>query len=87
LFITLGIQFIGGSFFQSIGKAVPALILNISRQVIFLIPGIMILPLFFELNGVWLSLPLSDFLSTVMTLFFIAYELKQINKLQLKDNF
>jgi len=33
------------------------------------------------------SMPASDFLSTVMTLFFIAYELKQINKLQLKDNF
>jgi len=87
LFITLGIQFIGGSFFQSIGKAVPALILNISRQVIFLIPGIIILPIFFKLNGVWLSLPLSDFLSTTLTLFFISYELKLIKKLQIKDNF
>ena len=86
LFITLGIQIIGGSFFQSIGKAVPALILNISRQVIFLIPGIIILPLFFKLNGVWLSLPISDFLTTVMTLVFILYELKLIKKLQIKDN-
>jgi putative MATE family efflux protein len=87
LFITLGIQIIGGSLFQSIGKAVPALILNISRQVIFLIPGIIILPLFFKLNGVWFSLPLSDFLSTTLTLFFIANELKLIKKLQMKDNF
>lgn len=87
LFITLGIQFIGGSFFQAIGKVVPALILNISRQVIFLLPGIIILPLFFKLNGVWFSLPLSDFLSTTLTLFFIAYELKLIKKLQMKDNF
>jgi putative MATE family efflux protein len=86
LFITLGIQFVSGSFFQSIGKAVPALILNISRQVIFLIPGIIILPLFFQLNGVWFSLPLSDFLSTIMALFFIAYELKLIKKLQMKNN-
>ena len=86
LFITLGIQIIGGSFFQSIGKAVPALILNISRQVIFLIPGIIILPLFFKLNGVWLSMPLSDFMSTTLTLFFVAYELKLIKKLQMKDN-
>lgn len=87
LFITLGIQFIGGSFFQAIGKVVPALILNISRQVIFLLPGIIILPIFFKLNGVWFSLPLSDFLSTALTLFFIAYELKLIKKLQMKDNF
>src|SRR5450830_1313883 len=83
-FITLGIQFIGGSFFQAIGKAVPALILNIARQVVFLIPGIIILPLFFKLNGVWFSLPLSDFLSTVLTSFFVLYELKLIKKLQLK---
>lgn len=85
-FITLGIQFIGGTFFQAIGKAVPALILNIARQVVFLIPGIIILPLFFKLNGVWFSLPLSDFLSTVLTSFFVLYELKLIKKLQLKEN-
>ncbi len=46
LFITLGIQFIRGTFFQSIGKAVSVLILNISRQVIFLLSGIIILPFF-----------------------------------------
>ncbi|MHB1347251.1 MAG: MATE family efflux transporter [Candidatus Humimicrobiaceae bacterium] len=87
LFITLGIQIIGGSFFQSIGKAVPALILNISRQVIFLIPGIIILPIFFKLNGVWLSLPLSDFLSTALTLTYVSLEIKLINKLMSKNNF
>ena len=85
VFITLGLQFIGGSFFQAIGKAVPAIILNISRQVIFLIPGILVLPRFFGLNGVWLSLPISDFLSTVLTLIFIAYELKVLKKLQMKE--
>ncbi|MEI7616093.1 MAG: MATE family efflux transporter [Actinomycetota bacterium] len=85
VFITLGLQFIGGSFFQAIGKAVPAIILNISRQVIFLIPGILVLPRFFGLNGVWLSLPISDFLSTVLTLIFIGYELKQFKKLQIKN--
>jgi len=84
-FITLGIQFIGGSFFQAIGKAIPALILNIARQIIFLIPAIAILPIFFKLNGVWASLPLSDFLATVLTIIFIFNELKTINKLQLKE--
>jgi len=85
VFITLGLQFVGGSFFQAIGKAVPAIILNISRQVIFLIPGILILPHFFGLNGVWLSLPISDFLSTALTLIFIGYELKLFKKLEIKD--
>jgi putative MATE family efflux protein len=82
-FITLGIQIVGGTFFQAIGKAIPALILNISRQVIFFIPSIIILPLFMGLNGVWFSMPLSDILSTIMTIIFIFYELKVIRKLQL----
>jgi putative MATE family efflux protein len=85
-FITLGIQFIGGSFFQAIGKALPALILNIARQIIFLIPAIIILPVFFKLNGVWASLPLSDFLATLLTIIFVLNELKTIKKLQLKRN-
>ena len=77
-FITLGVQIIGGSFFQAIGKAIPALILNISRQVIFLIPAIIIMPLFLGLNGVWLSMPFSDLMSTILTVIFIIYELKVI---------
>jgi len=82
-FITLGVQIVGGTFFQAIGKAVPALILNISRQVIFLIPAIIVLPLFMGLSGVWFSMPLSDILSTIMTVIFIFYELKIIKRLQL----
>ncbi|MHB8281104.1 MAG: hypothetical protein ACYDIA_26245 [Candidatus Humimicrobiaceae bacterium] len=66
--------------------SLPATIGLIARQVVFLIPGIIILPLFFKLNGVWFSLPLSDFLSTVLTSFFVLYELKLIKKLQLKEN-
>ncbi len=77
-FITLGVQIIGGSFFQAIGKAIPALILNISRQVIFLIPAIIIMPNFLGLNGVWLSMPFSDLMSTILTVIFIIYELKVI---------
>ncbi len=85
-FITLGVQIVGGTFFQAIGKAIPALILNISRQVIFLIPAIIILPLFMGLNGVWFSMPLSDILSTIMTVIFIFYELRVIRKLQVKTD-
>ena len=48
-----GIQIIGASYFQAIGKAKPAFILTISRQVLFLIPLILILPLFLQLDGLW----------------------------------
>jgi putative MATE family efflux protein len=84
-FITLGFQFIGGTLFQAIGKALPALLLNVTRQIIFLIPAILILPIFFGLNGIWCSLPLSDLLTTILTSAMLFHELKSINKLSLKD--
>ena len=80
LFPALGFQIIGGSFFQAIGKAWPATIITVSRQVIFLIPAIIVLPLFFGLNGVWMSWPFSDFMDLIVTGIFILRELSIINK-------
>jgi len=84
-FVTIGFQFIGGNLFQAIGKALPALFLNITRQVIILIPAILILPVFFGLNGIWYSLPLCDLLTTILTAILLLNELKLINRLLLKD--
>ena len=50
------------------------------RQLVFLLPAIFILPLFFDLNGVFLAWPVSDFLSSIVTLIFLLLELKLINK-------
>ncbi len=80
LFPTLGITIIGGSFFQAIGKALPATIITVSRQLLFLLPAIFILPLFFDLNGVWLSWPVSDFLAFLVTGIFVLREVSIINK-------
>jgi putative MATE family efflux protein len=55
-----GYQIIGGGVFQALGKAVPALLLTLSRQVLILIPMVIILPNFFGLNGVWYAFPVSD---------------------------
>lgn len=76
----IGVQMLGGGFFQAIGKAAPALILTITRQVLFLIPAAFLLPLIFGLNGVWLSVPVSDFLSVAVTVFWISKEIKIFNK-------
>ncbi len=76
----LGFLIVGGVIFQSIGKPLPALIIEFSRQVIFLIPAILILPLFFGVNGVMLSWPVSDFLSFLVTGVFVLLELKILNK-------
>ena len=82
----LGFQFVGGTFFQAIGKALPATIITLSRQVIFLIPAILIFPLFWGLTGIWLSWPFSDFMDVIVCLAFIFWELKIINTAMKKKN-
>lgn len=57
----LGFQNIGTFFFQSMGKAVPSILLSMSRQVLFLIPLILILPIFFNIPGIWIAFPVADF--------------------------
>ncbi len=76
----IGISIIGSNYMQSIGKAKIAMILSLLRQVIILIPMILILPKFFELNGVWMAQPVSDFLSTVITGIVIIKEFKSYKK-------
>tara|TARA_B110000967_G_scaffold121579_1_gene124158 strand:- start:31 stop:1380 length:1350 start_codon:yes stop_codon:yes gene_type:complete len=63
----IAIQLIGSAYFQAVGKAVPALLLTLSRQGFFFIPLIFILPLWYGELGVWMAFPVSDVLSTILT--------------------
>jgi len=63
----IGIQMIGSSYFQAVGKARPAFFLGLSRQFIFLLPLMIVLPLVFGLWGVFAAFPAADFLSTLVT--------------------
>jgi len=66
IFISLpimGIGFIGGAFFQAIGKPIPALVLTLARQGLFMIPLMYILSYFLGLDGVWFSMPLGEILA------------------------
>ncbi len=56
----VGGQIVISNFFQSIGKAGVSIFLSLSRQLLFLVPSLLILPQFFGIDGVWASLPLSD---------------------------
>ena len=67
----LGFQIIGASYFQAINEAKTSMILSILRQVIVLIPLILILPLFFNLDGLWLSQPCADLVATALTAYFL----------------
>lgn len=60
-----------GNFFQSIGKAKKSIVLSLSRQVLFLIPLLLILPNFIGIKGVWLSIPISDIIATILSIIMI----------------
>ena len=72
----IAIQLIGSAYFQAVGKAVPALLLTLSRQGFFFIPLIFILPLWHGELGVWIAFPVSDVLSTLLTAFILYREVK-----------
>lgn len=75
----IGFQIIAGNFFQSTGKAGVAALLSLLRQVIILLPALMILPHFFNIQGVWLAGPVADTLSAIVVLFFLWREIKRLN--------
>lgn len=70
------VQLIGAGYFQAVGKAIPALLLTLTRQGFFFIPLILILPQFYGELGVWISFPISDLISTVITAYFLRREVK-----------
>lgn len=79
MFPIVGFQIVASSFFQSIGKAKVSIFLSLTRQVLFLIPALIILPRFFGLNGVWLGGPVADITSSLLTLFVLKWQLKKLN--------
>jgi len=78
MFPIAGFQIVTSNFFQSIGRAKISIILTLSRQVIFLIPSLLILPNIFGLAGVWTSIPAADFFSTIMTFYILKTQGKKV---------
>ncbi|WP_245612693.1 MATE family efflux transporter [Kosmotoga pacifica] len=72
----IGFQVIGAGMFQALGKGLPALILSMARQILFLIPIVLILPYFFGLNGIWASFPIADALAFIVTFVLFLKEMK-----------
>jgi len=66
LFPIVGFQMVASTFFQSIGMAGKAIFMSLTRQVLFLLPCLIILPTFFGVKGVWYSMPAADMLSSII---------------------
>ncbi|MFY9151542.1 MAG: MATE family efflux transporter, partial [Prolixibacteraceae bacterium] len=77
----VGFQVVAGNFFQSMGKAKIAVGLTLLRQVIILIPLIYLLPNYFGLHGIWMSMPISDVCSAVVVTFILFNHWKKLNVL------
>lgn len=76
----IAIQLIGAGYFQAAGKAIPALLLTLTKQGFFLIPLVLILPNYFGIFGVWISFPIADVLSTIVTGVFLKKEMNETLK-------
>lgn len=74
----IGFQVVGASYFQAVGKPLQASFLSLSRQVLLLIPALLILPVFYGLNGVLYAGPVSDMGSAVLTGAFLLMELRRL---------
>ena len=67
-------QLIGSAYFQAAGKAMPALLLTLLKQGIFLIPLAYLLPIYYGIDGVWWSFPIADTLATIITVLVLKRE-------------
>ena len=76
----LGFQLAAGGYFQAVGHAGEALFLSTLRQLILLIPLMLILPLFFGLHGLYASFPITDVFATVVTYFVFKRSFARLHK-------
>ena len=81
-FPIVGFQMIGTNFFQCLGMVKKSIILSLSRQLLFLLPLLYCLPLWMGANGVWMSFPISDVLSAILTAILLRRLFKKFNTLK-----
>ena len=78
----VGLSMVSANLFQCLGMVKVSIFLSLSRQLLFLVPLIYLLPLRFQENGVWYSLPVSDFVSFLVTVFFVFRLMRKFSRLE-----
>lgn len=78
----VAVQMVSTNFFQSLGFAKKAIFLSTNRQLLFLIPFLIVLPRFFGTDGIWASLPLADTISVIVAIIMVVYQIRQFKKLE-----
>ncbi len=77
VFPIVGFQMVATNFFLSIGMSKKAIFLSLTRQMLFLIPCLIVLPRFFGTLGVWISMPVADTIATVVTAIVLVNQFKK----------
>lgn len=79
-FPLVGFQMVTSNFFQSIGMANKAIFLSLTRQLIILLPCLLVLPRFFGEYGVWYSMPVSDLLASLTAMYMLWRQFRQFRR-------
>lgn len=80
MFPVVGYQMVVTNFFQSIGKAKISIFLSLSRQLLFLLPLLVVLPHMFGIDGVWAAMPASDAIAAIIAAWIMALYMKKFKK-------
>jgi len=81
MFPLVGFQVVVGGFFQYIGKAPLAIFVSLTRQLLFLLPLLNILPRYFGAYGVWISMPISDSMSILLAFILFTWQMSKMKRL------
>ncbi len=76
----IGVQIVITNYFQSVGKAGKAILLSLTRQVLFLIPLIILLPRYFGLDGIWMAGPIADAIASILAGVFLYNEFRHLDE-------
>ena len=80
MFPLVGFQIVTGNFFQYIGKAKRAILLSMTRQMLFLVPLLIVLPRWFGTDGVWYSMPVADASATLLAAVLLFFQLRKFRR-------
>ena len=86
VFPIIGFQMVATNLFQCLGMVRKSILLSLSRQLLFLVPCVYLLPLRFGVKGVWYSFPISDVLASIMTFIFLVSLVRKLNRLKDGDD-
>ena len=86
VFPIIGFQMVATNLFQCLGMVQKSILLSLSRQLLFLVPCVYLLPIWFGVRGVWYSFPISDGLASIMTAIFLVSLVRKLTRLKDGDD-